>query len=183
MYGTGEIGAAALFFLFARDDLDHRQDQRQPGGRGDDHREGHADEVETGEGVDDRRQGRGRVAQPQDAGEDVHAQRGQPQLQPGEDAVGAPERQGVEDDAERVERGVLSGRQERHAGKVARVPKDVGQAARTQRLDDQRLPRPVLQDQVADQQIVRYAHTLFGGKAFPGFGGKEIIGREEGLAA
>ncbi|PKO23459.1 MAG: hypothetical protein CVU38_03905 [Chloroflexi bacterium HGW-Chloroflexi-1] len=58
--------------------LDHHQDQRQPGGRGDDHGEVDADDEKAGEGVGDRGQDRGRPALSQNPGEDVHPQRGQP---------------------------------------------------------------------------------------------------------
>jgi hypothetical protein len=64
----------------------------------------------------------GRAAQPQGTGENVHANARQRDLCPGEKAVGAAQGQNVEEQAEGIESGMLTGGQERHTGEDVGVP-------------------------------------------------------------
>ena len=118
--------------LLAHHYFDHRQDQRQPGGRGDDHGEVDADDEEAGERECYGRQRGSCPAQAQDATKDEHAGRGQAQLQPGEDSVSAPQRQDVEQDGEGIEARMLAGGQEGRPGEDARAPQHARQVTGVQ---------------------------------------------------
>ncbi|PKO23458.1 MAG: hypothetical protein CVU38_03900 [Chloroflexi bacterium HGW-Chloroflexi-1] len=103
-------------------------------------------------------------------------------MQPGEDPIGEPERQDVEEDAERVQGRLLARGHEWRAGEETRVPQHICRAARAQRLDDQRLPGVVLQDQIADQRVVGHTHAKRPGITLPGLKGEKVVDREQRLA-
>ncbi len=119
---TRHVQGVRLPLLLRADQLDAGENERQPGGRRDDHAEVDADDEEAGERVGDRRHDAGRARKAQQPGKDVEARGGDPQLQGGEEAVRKPQGQYVEENAGRVECGMLPGREERHPREEPRVP-------------------------------------------------------------
>ena len=164
--GHWRVANVALFLLLAHDHLNAGQQQRQPGSRRDNHAEDHADDQKAAEHVDHARQQGGGAAHAQHAGEDVHADARQPDLQPGEEAVGAAQGQNVEEQAEGIEGGMLTSGQKGHTSEEIGVPQ--GKLAGLDRLPDEPLPDVVLQDEITQQLVVGSAHPLGGRKTGPG---------------
>ncbi len=148
--------------LLANDPLDHRQQQGQPDHGGDDHGEHDADHVHRGELVDDARHQPTQAARPQRAGQEVHKDPRQPELEHRKPAVCTVERQDVEKRAKGVQRRVLAVGQKGRASPEEGVPQGqtVGQPSRlAERAQQKALPGIILQHQVGEQLVVRHAHT------------------------
>ncbi len=76
---------------------------------------------------------------------------------------------------------MLSGREKRYAAKQIGVPQR--QLPLGDRLAQESLPDVVLQHQIAEQLVVRNAHTGLAGKRCPGLELIQVVGGQEGLAA
>ena len=98
------------------------QRPRQPAGRRDHHGEGHADQHEAAEAVDEAGHRRREPPGAEHPQEDVGAQAGDEELDGGKDPVGLRQGQDQEEEAEGVEQRVLAGRQEGHAAEEVGVP-------------------------------------------------------------
>lgn len=75
---------------------------------------------------------------------------------------------------------MLAGCQEGQAGEQVRVPE--GDLPVVEGLDDEAFPGIVFQNEVAEQLVVRDAHTPLAGKRSPGLEGKEVVHRQKGPA-
>ena len=181
--GHRRVARGALVFLLRDNHLNQRQDQRQPGGGRDHHGEVDADDVEAGEGIGDRRDDRPGPTLAQRPRKDEHARRGQSKLERRKDAVGLPEGQDVEDQAERIERRVLAGRQKGQPREDQRIPEDVSRPAGAKLLDDERLPLNIFQHQVADQRIVGDADAELPGVALPRLVLVQVVCGQQGAPA
>jgi hypothetical protein len=94
-----------------------------------------------------------------------------------EPGVGLGQRQDEEEEAERVERAVLAGRQERLAGQDVRVPER--KLAGREALRGEPLPGVVLEDGVADQRIVRQPDAVVGRVGPPRRIEEQVVDREQ----
>ncbi len=178
---NGGVRDGPLVLLLSNHDLYRRQKQRQPGCGCNDHREDNAGHEERTEHVRDRSQQCPEVVQTQCAGEEVHEQPGQEQLEDREPAVRLGQGEDVEENTERIERRVLTGRQKRQPAEQVRVPQ--GRLSGRDGFTDEVLPRVVLEDEVAQQLVVGRAHAKLRGERVPGLHRKEVVDREQCLRA
>ena len=118
---------------------------------------------------------------PQHAAQEIGGQSSQPQLQHGVPAVGAGQRQEEKDNAKRVVGSVLAGGQEGHAGEQVGIPERNG--ALSQALLNEIFPGVVLQDEVAEEVVLRVFDAQFGGVVGPGLPLEEVICRQHRFAA
>ena len=163
------------------DQLDHCQDERQPRRPGNDHRVHDRDDQKAAELEGDPADQPPQAADAQHAGEEIGKHPRQPQLQPGEHAVGSPQWEDVENDAEGIKRRVLPVGQKGMTGKNVRIPER--QFLVLKRFDDELLPDIVLQDQIVEQGILRNADAQFVRGSTVRLKDKEVVGRQQRLGA
>ncbi len=176
--GDGPEALDALLFLLADDQLDHRQDQGQPGRGRNHHGEDHADHHEAAEHEDQPGKEGGHRAQTQHPAKDVHVDPGNGQLQGREPAVRGFNRENVEKETQRIGHTGLASGKEGDAREDVRVPqRDLpgGEGA----LDVQ-LPLEVLQHQIREQVVVGDHARQHGAE---GLKAVEVVEGQQGMPA
>ena len=173
--GSGGLARATLHLS-----LNYRQNRRQPDGRADDHRPEEADHEIAAE---PERQPGDHAAEPgrsERPGEPVRTHRPDPQVQRDEPTVGRFHGHHVEQNAQRVQRTVLTGSHERLATQNVRVPER--QLAGGEALAGETLPRVVLEDRVSDKRIVRQTDAKIVGVGLPGRVAEQCVNWQERAA-
>ncbi len=118
---------------------------------------------------------------PQHSRQDKHAHASQTELEHDKHAKSAPQGQDIENDAQRIKRRMLTIGQKWLTGKKKRVPE--GELARLNGLDDKTLPGVILQDQIAQQRIVRLTDAQFLGCRKIRLKSKQIVDGQQGACA